>query len=79
MFKAGLFIGAVLFSWFGLVGTVVLNGVIGPSSNTIMNCKEIERAGYLSNECFEFGKYGPNDYWLKDRRCKRPPQKGDEK
>jgi hypothetical protein len=47
----GLGVAAMLFA--GLVGVPLLTGVIGPSANTIMQCKELEKDGYLVDECFD--------------------------
>lgn len=48
---AGLGISVVLVA--GIVGVPLLNITLGPSSNTLMYCKELEKEGYLADECFD--------------------------
>lgn len=47
-----------------IIGVPLLNFTIGPSTNTVVGCKELKDAGYLADECFD------GDGFLKDRSCR---------
>lgn len=68
---AAIFAGVGIVCAFAaaLTGPPLLNATIGPSYNTINLCKELERKGYLSDECFD-------EYGLLKLECYRRPKGG---
>jgi hypothetical protein len=51
-----------------LVVVPLMNVTLGPSANTIMSCKELEKEGYLVDECFyEDGMLKPECYRQRKR------------
>lgn len=66
-----LIIGGVIGICLVSVTVSLMSIALGPSANTITMCKEIEREGYLADECFD-------EYGLKDRHCRRVKEPANE-
>jgi hypothetical protein len=56
-------LGAFVTLGLGVISVPLLNTTLGPSTNTIELCKELEREGYLTDKCFD-------EDGLKERGCR---------
>ena len=65
MVGALLMVAAAPIAALALLGVPLLNLTIGPSKNTIMGCRELQKDGYLEDKCFDKDEYGHERWNLK--------------